>query len=54
MGKLIPIQIINKYKDVNLFDRIEDFKSIDLANNKNIKKILIIKWGGMGDLVMAS
>ena len=54
MSKLIPIQIINKYKDVNLFDRLEDFKSIDLANNKNIKKILIIKWGGMGDLVMAS
>ena len=54
MDKLIPIKTINIYKGVDLSDRLEEFQSIDLTINKNIKKILIIKWGGMGDLVMAS
>ena len=54
MDKLIPIKTINVYKGFDLSDRLEEFQSIDLTINKNIKKILIIKWGGMGDLVMAS
>ena len=29
-------------------------ESIDLCNKKGIKKILIIKWGGMGDIILAT
>ena len=29
-------------------------ESIDLCNKKEIKKILIIKWGGMGDIILAT
>ena len=30
------------------------FESIDLKNRKDIKKILIIKWGGMGDIILST
>ena len=37
----------------NSKNRIREFQSIDLTK-KNIKKILIIKWGGMGDIILST
>lgn len=53
--KIIPITKINLYKD-----QLPDFNSEDFFHenffdkNKEIKKILIIKWGGMGDIIQST
>ena len=51
-------KLIEPKKDKNFFDAkqkfsLKEFQSIDLKD-KDIKKILIIKWGGMGDIILAT
>ena len=54
MKKIIPINKINRYIDP--FNKItsNEFCTIDLKTSLDLKKILIIKWGGMGDLIQSS
>ena len=51
MKKIIKI---NKFKDSFFKINNSEFCSINLNKHPNIQKILIIKWGGMGDLIQAS
>jgi len=51
MKKIIKI---NKFKDSFFEIKNSEFCSINLNKHPDIKKILIIKWGGMGDLIQAS
>ncbi len=51
-------KLVEQNKDKDFFDTrhkfgIKEFQSVNLKN-KDIKKILIIKWGGMGDIVLAT
>ncbi len=53
MSKLIPIKKVNVfYDDIQSFSNAT--QSIDLKTNEQIKKILIIKWGGMGDVILST
>jgi len=54
MSALIPIKFINKYYDQKNNYGLNDFQSIDLTKDSKIKKILVLKWGGMGDVILAS
>jgi len=49
--KAKKINIINNSK--NNLNFLNYFK-VNLVNNKKIKKVLIIKWGGMGDVIQSS
>ena len=51
MKKIIKI---NSFKDVNFKITRSEFCTIDIKEYSEVKKILIIKWGGMGDLIQAS
>lgn len=53
MGKLIEPNKVKDYFDTKYKFGLKEFQSIDLKN-KDIKKILIIKWGGMGDIILAT
>ena len=48
--KTIPIKELYELNSINS----KDLESIDLKQKKEIKKILIIKWGGMGDIILAT
>ena len=53
--KIIPITKINFYKDQLIdFDSENFFQKNFFDKNKEIKKILIIKWGGMGDVIQST
>ena len=54
MSALIPIKSIQKYYNQENPYGLNDFQSIDLTKDIKIKKILILKWGGMGDVILAS
>jgi len=51
MKKIVKI---NKFIDPVFDIKSNEFCSINLKKNSELKKILIIKWGGMGDLIQAS
>lgn len=53
MIKNTKSQNINLFTDKKISLNINDFIKINLTKNKNVKKILIIKWGGMGDIIQA-
>jgi len=53
MSKIIEPNKIKDSFDIRHKFGLKEFQSIDLKN-KNIKKILIIKWGGMGDIILAT
>ena len=53
MKKNIHYKNISTFSDKNLNLKFEKFKNVNLTTNKNIKKVLIIKWGGMGDVIQA-
>lgn len=50
----IKVNKINTFKDPVINLDYQLFTSLDLKKNKAIKKILIIKWGGMGDVIQSS
>jgi heptosyltransferase-2 len=49
-NKKIPIKELYGLDSINS----KNLESIDLKHKKEIKKILIIKWGGMGDIILAT
>jgi len=54
MVSTIPIKSFKQYREsINPY-MISDFQTINLTINPKIQKILIIKWGGMGDVIIAS
>jgi heptosyltransferase-2 len=53
MSKIIEPNKIKDSFDIRHKFSLKEFQSIDLKN-KDIKKILIIKWGGMGDIILAT
>jgi heptosyltransferase-2 len=54
MNKIIKIKNINKFSDTNLDINFSKYEVLNLLEDASIKKILILKWGGMGDLIIAS
>lgn len=55
MAVLIPFQEIVEFKDQDCFVQAANQTAvIDLPRQSNIKRILIIKWGGMGDVVIST
>lgn len=54
MAQIIEVKKINKFIDQEYLIKKNEFESVNLFKNSNIKKILIIKWGGMGDVIQAS
>lgn len=53
MSKIIEPNKIKDSFDIRHKFGLKEFQSIDLKS-KDIKKILIIKWGGMGDIILAT
>ena len=53
MSKLIKPNIDKKKIDSRYKLSLKEFQSINLKD-KDLKKILIIKWGGMGDIILAT
>ena len=53
MGKIIEANKVKDSFDIRHKFGLKEFQSIDLKNN-DLKKILIIKWGGMGDIILAT
>jgi heptosyltransferase-2 len=54
MNKIITVKKINIFSDPKDSIDFHKFKKLDLIKNKNIKKILIIKWGAMGDVIQST
>ena len=54
MKNQIKEKKINLFKDRTYRITISEFNSFDKDSLHSIKKILIIKWGGMGDLIQSS
>ena len=53
MSKLIELNKVKDSFDTRHKFGLKEFQSINLKN-KHLKKILIIKWGGMGDIILAT
>ena len=53
MSKLIELNKVKNSFDTRHKFGLKEFQSINLKN-KHLKKILIIKWGGMGDIILAT
>ena len=53
MSKLIELNKVKDSFDTRHKFGLKEFQSINLKN-KHLKKILIIKWGGMGDVILAT
>lgn len=53
MNKIIPVKKINIFKDFVSLINQTDYMQINLSN-ENLTKILIIKWGAIGDVIQSS
>lgn len=54
MKKILKTNKINLFYDPINTNSSKEFFQIDLKKNKSIRKILIIKWSAMGDIIIAS
>ena len=54
MEKIIPIKKVNIFSDPIINVDLNKFRTFILNQNKDIKKILIIKWGAMGDVIQST
>ena len=54
MTTFLKAKKIDIFYNPNIKINYSDYFQIDLTKDKSIKKILIIKWGGMGDIIQST